>query len=117
MITINGLAICLSLLVSSTAESNLRAPLSSQIILPNNFRPPQVFTNVNLLRTTNLEKGYVKETINVVIENTDSNTQNEYYIPFKAELIAKVGGLEVRDKKDPNKPAFKTEIVEYDSLR
>lgn len=117
MITISYLAIFLSLLISSTNQLILSTPLSSQIILPSNFRPPQVFTNINLLRTINLEKGYVKETINVVIENADSNPQNEYYIPFKAELIGKVGGLEVRDKKDPDKPAFKTEIVEYDPLR
>ncbi|KAL8736641.1 MAG: hypothetical protein Q9166_000007 [cf. Caloplaca sp. 2 TL-2023] len=102
-------------LFSSTvfAESNLSEPLSSQQILPDNFKPPQVFQNVNLLRNTNLEKGYVRETVNVVIENIDSKPQDEYYIPFSADVIDKVGGLEVRDKKNPG-PPFKSEVVEYD---
>ncbi|KAL8695806.1 MAG: hypothetical protein Q9224_003147 [Gallowayella concinna] len=95
------------------ADSILSEPLSSQQILPDNFKPPQVFQNVNLLRNTNLEKGYVRETVNVVIENVDSKPQDQYYIPFSADVIDKVGGLEVRDKKNPG-PPFKTEIVEYD---
>lgn len=99
------------------AEANATAPLSSHIILPAHFKPPQVFENVNLLRTINLEKGYIKETINVVIENVHAKPQDEYYIPFKAELISKVGGLEVRDKKAPETPNFRTEIVEYDPYR
>ena len=69
------------------------------------------------MRHTNLEKGYVKETINVIIENIDQSPQNQYYLPFKAETIARVGGLEVRDKKDLEKPAFNAEVVEYDPYR
>lgn len=76
-----------------------------------------MFKNVNLLRNINLEKGYIKERINVVIENTDAKQQSEYYIPFKSEVIGKVGGLEVRDKKDPEQPKFQTEVVEYDPYR
>jgi oligosaccharyltransferase complex subunit alpha (ribophorin I) len=48
----------------------------------------------------------------VVIENVDSKPQTDYYIPFDLETIGKVGGLEVRDKKDSSKPAFKVEISE-----
>lgn len=99
------------------AQSNLTAPLASHLILPNEFKPPQVFKHINLLRNINLERGYVRETVNVVVENTDAKPQSEYYIPFKAELISKVGGLEVRDKKDPEKPAFRNEVVEYDTDR
>ncbi|MCJ1233368.1 dolichyl-diphosphooligosaccharide--protein glycosyltransferase subunit 1 [Varicellaria rhodocarpa] len=95
-------------------DSNLSEPLSSHQILPRNFRPPPVFKNVNLVRNINLEKGYVKETVNVVIQNTDANSQDEYYIPFKASIIGKVGGLEVRDKKNPETSPFKSEVVEYD---
>lgn len=102
---------------AATSNSNSSSPLSSQIILPTNFKPPQVFKNVNVLRNINLEKGYVKETINVVIENTDAKPQDEYYIPFKADVIGKVGGLEVRDKKDSQKSKYKAEIVEYDPYR
>ncbi|KAL8715977.1 MAG: hypothetical protein Q9220_000644 [cf. Caloplaca sp. 1 TL-2023] len=98
---------------SISADANLSEPLSSQQILPDNFKPPQVFQNVNLLRNTNLEKGYVREIVNVVIENIDTSPQDKYYIPFSVDVIDKVGGLEVRDKKSPG-PAFKTEIVEYD---
>ena len=90
---------------------------SSRQILPSTFKPPKVFKNTNLVRNTNLEKGYVKESINVVIENIDSKPQSEYYIPFDADTIGNVGGLEVRDKKDASKPAFKTEVVEWDVER
>jgi oligosaccharyltransferase complex subunit alpha (ribophorin I) len=103
--------------ISSSAETNLTSPLSSHILLASNFQPPQVFKNINLLRNINLEKGYIKETINVLIENTDSKSQDEYYLPFEAEIIEKVGGLEVRDKKDSSKPAFRSDLVEYDAFR
>ena len=101
----------------NAADSNLSEPLSSRQILPSNFKPPQVFKNVNLVRYINLEKGYVKETVNVVIQNTDAKPQDQYYIPFKAGIIGKVGGLEVRNKKDPEEPLFKSEVVEYDAYR
>ena len=111
-------AACLALFcIACGAEPNLTTPLSSHQILPDNFKPPQVFKNINLLRNINLEKGYVKETVNVIIENTDTNAQDTYFIPFKAEAIANLGGLEVRDKKDPEKPAFVSEVVEYDPYR
>lgn len=110
--------ICLCSVFSSIAAGSiLSTPLSSHQILPDNFKPPQVFKNANLLRNINLEKGYVKETVNVVIENIDAKEQDTYYIPFKAEAIGNVGGLEVRDKKDPEKPAFRSEVVEYDPYR
>lgn len=111
-------ATCLcSIITISAAESNLSTPPSSHQILPNNFKPPQVFKNANLMRNINLEKGYVRETINVVIENIDAKEQDTYYIPFKAEAIGNVGGLEVRDKKDAEKPVFHSEVVEYDPYR
>ena len=98
-------------------ESNTSTPLSSHFILPTNFKPPQFFKNANVVRNINIEKGYVKQTINVVIENVDAKSHDEYYIPFEAEVIGSVGGLEVRDKKDPGQPAFKSELIEYDSSR
>ncbi|MCJ1379630.1 dolichyl-diphosphooligosaccharide--protein glycosyltransferase subunit 1 [Xylographa soralifera] len=107
---------CLTILQSTfAAESNLTTPLSSHLILPTNFKPPQVFKNTNLVRSVNLEKGYVKETVNVVIENIDTNSQDEYYVPFDGSVAGKVGGFEVRDKKDTTKPAFRSELVEYDT--
>lgn len=115
---LTSITACLCLLSTyCAAEQSLTKPLSSHQILPDNFKPPQVFKNANLLRNINLEKGYVKETVNVVIENINEHEQDTYYIPFKAEIIGKVGGLEVRDKKDNEKPAFVSELVEYDSYR
>lgn len=112
------LTACLSILSSAHGdESNLTKPLSSRQILPSNFKPPQNFKNVNLVRSVNLEKGYAKENINVLIENTASSPQGEYYIPFRGDLIGNVGGLEVRDKKNPQTPAFESEAVEYDTYR
>ena len=109
---------CLSLSWGTcVAEQNFSSSLSSHQILPDNFKPPQVFRNVNLLRSINLEKGYVRETINVIIENIDAKEQSSYYIPFKAETIRNVGGFEVRDKKNPEIPIFLSEVVEYDPYR
>ena len=90
----------------SVAESNLTTPQSSQQILHGDFKPPQVWENTNLVRTTNLEKGYVRETINVVVTNKDKEPQSEYYIPFDYDMMGKIGWLEVRDKKNAEKDAF-----------
>jgi len=107
-------------LLSSTlcaSVSNLTKPLISRQILPSNFKPPQVFKNINLLRNINLEKAYVRETANVVIENVDSKPQDEYYLPFELALVERLGGMEVRDKKNPEKGLFHVEVVEYDTYR
>ncbi|KAF2807970.1 Ribophorin I [Mytilinidion resinicola] len=110
------LASCLTALSSlCAAELNLTQSLSSKQILPANFKPPQVFKNVNLVRTTNLDKAYPREVINVIIENIDSKPQSEYYLPFESSLLSRVGGLEVKDKKAAGKLPFKVEVVEYDS--
>lgn len=90
----------------SVADSNLTTPQSSQQILHGDFKPPQVWENTNLVRTTNLEKGYVRETINVVVTNKDKEPQSEYYIPFDYDMMGKIGWLEVRDKKNAEKDAF-----------
>jgi len=118
MRSFNSIAACLSLVLATCiANANLSTPLLSNQILPDNFKPPQTFKNVNLLRNINLEKGYVKETVSVVIENINAKEQDTYYIPFKAEAIGNVGGLEVRDKKNPEIPAILSEVVEYDPYR
>lgn len=88
------------------ADSNLTSPQSSQQILTGDFKPPQVFENENVVRNTNLEKGYVRETINLVVKNIDMQPQSEYYLPFEHDVMGKVGGLEVRDKKNPEKGKF-----------
>ncbi|GFG24466.1 dolichyl-diphosphooligosaccharide--protein glycosyltransferase subunit 1 [Aspergillus udagawae] len=88
---------------------------SSRVALPADFKPQQVFKNVNLVRNTNLEKGYVRETVNVVVENVDKQPQSDYYIPFPSDVFSKVGGLEVRDKKAPAKGRFAVEALEVES--
>jgi len=76
-----------------------------------------VFKNTNLVHVINLEKSYPKESINVVIENTSKEPQDEYYIPFTAEQIEKVGTLEVSDRKVPELGRFKVDSVEFDPER
>lgn len=109
---------CLAALSSFTfAELNLSQPLLSKQVLPITFTPPRVFKNANLVRTTNLDKSYARETINVIIENIDSKPQSEYYLPFESSLLSRVGGLEVKDKKNADKGPFKVQIVEFDAER
>jgi oligosaccharyltransferase complex subunit alpha (ribophorin I) len=90
----------------SAAESNLTNVQSSQQILQGDFKVPQVFENTNLVRNTNLEKGYVRETINVVVTNVGKKPESEYYLPFEHDVMGKVGGFEVRDKKNVEKGTF-----------
>jgi oligosaccharyltransferase complex subunit alpha (ribophorin I) len=98
-------------------KSNLTKPLTSKNVLPSTFKPPQVFKNINLVHVVNLEKSYPKESINVVIENIASTPQDEYFIPFTAEQMEKIGGLEVRDRKVPELGLFTVEPVEIDAER
>lgn len=109
---------CIAALSSfACAELNLSEPLRSKQVLPSTFKPPQVFKNANLVRMTNLDKAYPRETINVIVENIDSKPQSEYYLPFEASLLSKIGGLEVRDKKAADKGTFKVEVVGLDTER
>jgi oligosaccharyltransferase complex subunit alpha (ribophorin I) len=115
-----NIAAAILLLVPSSLcapESNLTEPPSSSIILPATFKPPQAFKNINLLRTVNLEKGYPRESINVVIENIDSSPQDEYFLPFDTTTLEKVGGLEVRDKKQEDLGPMDVKVIEFDSER
>jgi oligosaccharyltransferase complex subunit alpha (ribophorin I) len=105
------LATVAGVLLGCVADSNLTKSANSQQILQGDFRPPQVFQNVNLVRNTNLDKGYVRETINVVVENVDKQPQSDYYLPFEYEVMSKVGGIEVRDKKNPEKGKFQVETA------
>lgn len=91
--------LCFRISLSAAEQSNLTTPQLTQRILTGDFKPAPVFENTNLVRTINLEKGYVRETTNVLVTNTDKNPQSEYYIPFDYDLIGKVGGFDARDKK------------------
>lgn len=103
-----------SLVAAAAPETTTR---TSKISLPAEFKPPQVFKNVNLVHVISLEKIYVKEQINIQIENIASEPQDEYFLPFTAEQLSRVGGLEVKDRKDAGAGPFAAEVVEYDSLR
>lgn len=109
-------AACMLLISTVTCQTNATNQKQSQQILQADFKPPQVFENVNLVRTTNLEKGYVRETINLVVSNTDKQPQSEYYLPFQYDLAGKVGGIEVRDKKDAAKPPFQVSLASMSAV-
>ena len=111
-----------SVLLGCIADSNLTKSANSQQILQGDFRPPQVFQNVNLVRNTNLDKGYVRETINVVVENVDNQPQSDYYLPFEYGVMSKVGGIEVSIGfedwvEDPTKAAGRVIFELYDYRR
>lgn len=111
-------ASCAAALLSfAQAESNLTNPAVSKQILSSTFKPPQVFENTNLVRTINLEKEYTRETINVVVQNVDSQPQEDYYLPFEQGMIARVGGLEVKEKNNPEAIYPQPQIVGYDTYR
>ena len=110
-------ALCGLVLSSSSIVSAHSTSTSSKAALPADFKPPQVFKNVNLVRNTNLEKGYARETINVVVENVDKQPQSEYYLSFPSDVFDRVGGLEVRNKKETEKGRFDVEATELSSPR
>lgn len=101
----------------SSALATESSSRESKVTLPAEFKPPQVFKNANLVHIISLEKNYAKEQINVLVENVSSEDQDEYYLPFTAEQISRVGGLEVKDRKDAAAGPFTAQVVEYDPLR
>jgi oligosaccharyltransferase complex subunit alpha (ribophorin I) len=111
MKTLAVFSAALSLLATVSASSD------SKTNLPSTFKPPQVFKNANLVHVISLEKNYVKENINVLIENTDKAPQDEYYLPFTGDQMSRVGGFEVKDRKDATGGVFKVEVVEFDPER
>jgi oligosaccharyltransferase complex subunit alpha (ribophorin I) len=107
----------LGFLSTATASSNASTPRVSKVNLPSTFQPPQVFKNGNLVHIISVEKNYVKEAINVLIENISQSPQDEYFLPFSADQMERLGGLEVKDRKDPTAGPFITEAVDFDAQR
>lgn len=103
-------------LVSTAIGVTAEAPRTSKVQLPAEFKPPQVFKNTNLVQIISAEKNYVKQQINVHIENVATKPQDEYFVPFTFEQLSRVGGFEVKDRKDDGL-VFTSEIVEYDATR
>ncbi|RDA88160.1 hypothetical protein CP532_6792 [Ophiocordyceps camponoti-leonardi (nom. inval.)] len=103
-------------LAATALGSSVPAPSSSSSSSPGAteaFRPPPVFRNVNLVHVISLEKNYVKEQINVLIENVSNERQDEYYVPFTADQMARVGGFEVKDRKDASAGPFFAEPADH----
>ncbi|KAK3996430.1 Dolichyl-diphosphooligosaccharide--protein glycosyltransferase subunit 1 [Cladorrhinum sp. PSN332] len=101
-------------LLSSLSLASADSSSSSSTILPPNFKPAPVFKNTNLVHIISVEKNFVKENINVVIENVAKTAQNAYYLPFTADQISRLGGVEAKDRKDTTAPPFVAEVVEFD---
>jgi oligosaccharyltransferase complex subunit alpha (ribophorin I) len=117
LLAIGAAVLSLASTALCTEKGNLTKPLTSRLILPSTFKPPQNFKNVNLVHIINLEKSYPKEQINVVIENIASTPQDEYFIPFTSQQMATIGGLEVKDKKNLDGGLFEVGAVEFDPER
>ena len=81
------------------------------------FTPPQVFKNANLVHVISVEKNYVKESINVLVENVDKAAHDEYFLPFTADQLSRLGGVEVKDRKDAAAGPFLAEAAEFDPNR
>ncbi|RKF61157.1 Dolichyl-diphosphooligosaccharide--protein glycosyltransferase subunit 1 [Erysiphe neolycopersici] len=85
--------------------------VSNQIILPGTFTPPPTFKNTKLVRIINLEKNFPRETLNIVVENVDNATQNEYFLSFTSEQMKTVGALEVRDRNEIDEDPLELQAV------
>ncbi|KAL1839491.1 hypothetical protein VTJ49DRAFT_1466 [Mycothermus thermophilus] len=103
-----------SAFLSLLSLASASATSSDRKTYPSTFRPPQVFKNTNLVHIISLEKNYVKENINVLVENIDKAPQNEYYVPFTTDQLSRLGGVEVKDRKDSSIGPFVAEAVELD---
>ncbi|KAK5663324.1 hypothetical protein OQA88_3752 [Cercophora sp. LCS_1] len=97
----------LSLVPPSSAKSTTTSDAST-------FKPPQVWKNANLVHVISVEKNYVKENINVLIENLSKFPQDEYYVPFTGDQISRIGGVEVKDRKDTKAGPFVAGAYEFD---
>ncbi|KAI1118980.1 Ribophorin I [Nemania sp. NC0429] len=109
-------AASLSLFSRACAVVDVAGSSSSKLVLPSTFKPPQVFKNANLVHIISLEKNFVKESINVVIENLSAKPQDEYFLPFTSEQMEKIGALEVKDRKSSDVVGFAVDAVEFDPL-
>lgn len=111
-------AFCSLLSLASAASSGkTSSTTTTSTTLPATFKPPQVFRNANLVHVISAEKNYIKESINVLIENIDKAAQDEYFLPFRGDQMSRLGGVEVKDRKDASAGPFVAEAVEFDQER
>jgi len=102
--------------IATAAAAGHTAPSSSSARTTDSaiFQPPPVFKNINLVHNINLERSYAKETVNVVVENVSNEPQSEYYVPFTASQMERLGGFEVKDRKKGDALVFGAEPAEGD---
>lgn len=93
-----ALLLPLSSLFSLTSCSSADSTLD----LPKDFVPPQVFKNSNLLRTIDITKPYVRETVAMVIDNISKEPQAEYYVPIPKGIIENISYLEAKGEDGPH---------------
>jgi oligosaccharyltransferase complex subunit alpha (ribophorin I) len=86
-------------------------------IAKSTWTPTPSFKNINLVHVISLEKNYVKESVNVLIEGVDDKPQDEYFLPFSTDQMSRIGGVEVKDRKDPKNVPFEAEPIEIDPDR
>lgn len=81
------------------------------------FKPPASWRNANLVHVISLEKNHAKESINIQIENISPSPQDEYFLRFDADQAARVGGIEVKDRKDASLGPFDVQLDGTDPER
>jgi oligosaccharyltransferase complex subunit alpha (ribophorin I) len=114
---VTGLLGLLSTPALASHSAKDERPNTSRVTLPATFKPLPAFKNANLVHIISLEKNYVKESINVLIENVATRHHNEYFVPFTAEQMARVGAFEVKDRKNANAGPFTVHAVDFDPQR
>lgn len=118
--TLAALCCAAALLSGAAADSNGTGPLSSRQILPDNFKPPQVWDVEKLERSVNLEKIYAKEEWTLMVKNSAKEPQEHFYIPFEAGTISRIGAFEAYEKGSKVQgfsKKFNSEVVALDSDR
>ena len=113
LLAVSGAVLSFAATALCAEQGNLTKPLSSKLLLAGDFSPPQVFINANLVHIINLERNYAKETVNVVVENISEEPQSDYYVPFPSWQMAKIGGFEVKDRKNTQGGLFKVSPAQY----
>ena len=106
--------LCSLLVADASSQSNAsdaaRIPHRS---VSGEFTPPAVFKNLNVARNIDLEKSYVRQSITVEVQNVDEKkeSQDEYYLPFAADVEGRMGTFDVRNKDNPDAEPLETESV------
>ncbi|KAI5797908.1 Ribophorin I [Peziza echinospora] len=102
------------LLLTSLVSGSAAASSHEAGVIPVDFNPPMVFKHTNLLRTIDLTKPYVKETVAAIVENVSNKLQTEYFLPFPRSVIPHISSVEAKDKKG-DRGTFEVEHVDFNS--